>query len=85
MPVTFRGISLPVPARPPGAFSNETYLEGVHTGIFGTYHGFICKTILTEKRGSLLLVTLIYSEAGYAFAWNSANQATSLYDFPRVG
>jgi hypothetical protein len=86
MPVTFRGISLPVPARPPGGFSNVTYLEGgTPKGTFGTYYGFICKTILTEKRGSLLLVTLVYSEAGYAAAFNSTNQGTSLYDFPRIG
>jgi hypothetical protein len=87
MPVTFRGTSLPVPARQPGGFSNVKYAENgsPNGGTFGTYHGFICKTILTEKRGSLLMVTLVYSEAGSAFAFNSLGQATSLYDFPRTG
>ena len=87
MPTTFRGISLPAPARAPGQFSNETYPEsGGIQGTAGEYYGFICKTILTEKRGSLLLVTLTYSEAGFAYSWSgSGNTATNLYYFPRVG
>jgi hypothetical protein len=87
MPVTFRGISLPVPARQPGQFNNVKYAENgsPNGGTFGTYHGFICKTILTEKRGSLLMVTLVYSEAGRASGFNSPGQATTLYDFPRTG
>ena len=86
MPVTFRGIQLPVPARQPGSFDNTINSEiGTTGGIFGLYYGFICKTILTEKRGSLLMVTLVYSEAGYAFAFNSPNQSTLLYDFKSIG
>ena len=84
MPVTFRGISLPAPARAPHQFSNETYNEGIKTGTSGIYYGFICKTILTEKRGSLLLVTLTYSEAGYAYFWDRGN-TVSQYNFPRFG
>jgi hypothetical protein len=87
MPATFRGISLPAPARQPGGFSNVKYAENgsPNGGTFGSYYGFICKTILTEKRGSLLMVTLVYSEAGFASAFNSSGQATSLYYFPRIG
>jgi hypothetical protein len=91
MPATFRGISLPVPARAAGDFSSE-YFDGEtqRAGEFGVYHGFICKTILTEKRGSLLLVTLIFSEAGYASVWNAQDAnglqtASSVYAFPRIG
>ena len=87
MPVTFRGIPLPVPARQPGGFTNVTtdaVAGGPPIGTFGNYYGFICKTILTEKRGALLLVTLVYSEAGYAtFYLNGKPQ--DLYNFPRIG
>ena len=87
MPANIGGISLPSRARPPGGFNNVRYSENgsPNGGTYGAYYGFVCKTILTEKRGSLLLVTLVYSEAGYAFGYNSTNQATSLYEFPRVG
>ena len=86
MPATFQGISLPAPAKQPGGFNNTTHSDiGITGGTFGDYYGFVCKTILTEKRGALLLVTLVYSEAGYAFAYNSTNQATPLYYFPRIG
>ena len=86
MPTTFRGISLPPPARQPHGFNNvRNGPDGSAVGgTSGQYYGFICKTILTERRGSLLLVTLVYSEAGYAFSFNSTNQATSLYEFGRI-
>lgn len=86
MPATFRGISLPIPARQSGGFDNTIRTgTGITGGTFGFYIGFICKTILTEKRGALLLVTLVYSEAGYAFDYNSTNQSTALYSFPAIG
>lgn len=93
MPTSIGGASLPVPARPAGAFTNViqtqsgTIIELI--GSEGEYYGFICKTILTEKRGSLLLVTLIFSEAGYAYKWGAitgnVQTSNSLYYFPRVG
>lgn len=89
MPVTFRGIPLPVPARQPGSGSNVVNNEqGLPNGTTFTYHGFICKTILTEKRGSLLMVTLVYSEAGRAISQNVSGGSvvsTTLYDFPKIG
>ena len=92
MPITLGGISLPALAGRVGHFSDEHIYVGVGpytAGSFGDYFGFVCKTILTEKRGSLLLVTLIFSEAGYAFSWvgtEGSNQTTStLYYFPRIG
>lgn len=88
MPATFRGISLPAPARSAGSFSNETSnVLGKLSGIGGQYNGFVCKTILTEKRGSLLLVTLTYSEAGFAYNWpgNDTNTSVSLYFFAAIG
>ena len=95
MPAAFRGISLPVPAQAPHSFSNVVYQGvgqfggGLPVGTDGTYYGFVCKTILTEKRGSLLLVTLIFSEAGSAL-FNSIisptqSVGTNIYDFPRIG
>lgn len=86
MPATFRGISLPAPVRQPSSFSNVTtdVAGGFPRGTVGSYYGFICKTILTEKRGSLLMVTLVYSEAGIASSLSSG-QSTVLYDFPRTG
>jgi len=95
MPTTLGGASLPVPARGDGSFSderviNELSINPTLVGSGGTYYGFVCKTILTEKRGSLLLVTLVFSEAGFAFTWGGedaqGNQATvSRYYFPRIG
>jgi hypothetical protein len=93
MPATFRGISLPVPANSPSYFSDLRYVDPQNgdyrkVGYEGTYYGFVCKSILTEKRGSLLLVTLIFSEAGFATAYSLSNQivtATRFYDFPRIG
>jgi hypothetical protein len=66
LPLTFRGISLPVPARLPHRFSNVIVSNNFRIGVAGFYYGYVCKTILTEKRGSLLLVTLTFSEAGVA-------------------
>jgi hypothetical protein len=87
MPVTFRGVSLPVPARQPGQFNNVINAENGRPvgGSFGIYYGFICKTILTEKRGNFLMVTLVYSEAGYAFVYNQPSVGTLSYDFSRTG
>ena len=91
MPATFRGISLPVAAKPPHSFSNVGY-DGPNNlpyGEEGNYYGFVCKTILTEKRGSLLLVTLVFSEAGKALRWSVTGETTAsgtyFYDFPVVG
>jgi len=87
MPATFQGISLPAPAKQPGRFTNVTtdaVAGGPPNGTEGTYYGFVCKTILTEKRGALLLVTLVYSEAGNAFDLSSG-KSTILYYFPRIG
>jgi len=95
MPVTFRGISLPVPAKEPHSFSNVVYQGGgpfgggLPVGIDGAYYGFVCKTILTEKRGSLLLVTLTFSEAGRATSYSiislTEGVGTNIYNFPRIG
>jgi hypothetical protein len=93
MPSTFRGISLPIPAKAPHSFSNvvynAVYQTGLPYGVEGDYYGFVCKTILTEKRGSLLLVTLVFSEAGKALqrSITGANtaSATNFYNFPVIG
>jgi hypothetical protein len=88
MPITLGGVSLPAPARPPGEFNDVRYfvVSGIPSvdGSAGEYYGFVCKTILTEKRGSLLLVTLIFSEAGYAFR-PGTEVTTGIYSFPRLG
>ena len=92
MPATFRGISLPVATSGPGTFSNVRYTDPPNSqpyGEEGYYFGFVCKTILTEKRGSLLLVTLVFSEAGRALRWAITGETTAsgryFYDFPLVG
>jgi hypothetical protein len=91
MPATFRGISLPSPARSPHTFSDVVYQggAGLPVGIGGVYYGFVCKTILTEKRGSLLLVTLTFSETGYAINNSLTSPTTStgdfIYNFPKIG
>jgi hypothetical protein len=95
MPATFRGISLPVPASPPISFSNVVYQGGGPTGgglpvgVDGIYYGFVCKTVLTEKRGSLLLVTLTFSEAGKATSYTitspTTGTGTDIYNFPLIG
>jgi len=93
MPATFRGISLPVPALAPGNYSDLRYLDPQNgdyrkVGYDVYYYGFVCKSILTEKRGSLLLATLTFSEAGYAMAYSLSGQnvtGTRFYDFPRIG
>jgi hypothetical protein len=95
MPATFRGISLPAPARGIGYFNDLVYPPtfppnpSIPSGYSGVYSGFVCKTILTEKRGSLLLVTLTFSEAGYADQHGTSSQNTPeiirVYNFPRIG
>ena len=89
MPSDFRGVSLPIPARTPHKFSNiKQGPMGTIIGTAGSYFGFVCRTISTEKRGSLILVTLIYSEAGFAndFGFISGKQSVSLrYNFPKIG
>ena len=90
MPATFRGLSLPVPAKSPHSFSNVTYTEnGLPVGTQGAYTGFVCKSILTEKRGSLLLATLTFSETGiayfYSYTTSTTSQSAFIYNFPRVG
>jgi hypothetical protein len=86
MPVDFRGISLPVPAREPHIFSNLEYPAPNFSpiGQDGVYYGFVCKTILTEKRGSLLLVTLTFSEAGTATQYTPTGGYFQ-YLFPPIG
>jgi hypothetical protein len=95
MPATFRGIYLPSPTKSPHTFSGVVYQGGgtsgggFPVGVDGSYYGFICKTILTEKRGSLLLVTLVFSEAGYAVNHSitspTTGVGTSIYNFPKIG
>lgn len=95
MPASFRGISLPAQAKEPHRFSNVIYQGGGQTGsgfpqgIDGNYYGFVCKSILTEKRGSLLVVTLIFSEAGNAtehvITSPTTGVGTTFYNFPIVG
>lgn len=93
MPASFRGTPLPAQAKEPHSFSNVIYQGGGQTGlpsgIDGFYYGFVCKTILTEKRGSLLLVTLTFSEAGQATLHEITSQTTgagsTFYNFPRIG
>ena len=88
MPITFRGISLPAPVRQAGTitFSGEGG-GGTITGVC-QYYGFVCKTILTEKRGSLLLVTLTFSEAGIAtrqIRTTTSFTNSDYYRFPILG
>lgn len=95
MPASFRGIPLPAQAKEPHYFSNVIYqgggqlTPGFPVGVDGTYQGFVCKTILTEKRGSLLLVTLTFSEAGQALLHEITSPTTGaasfFYNFPRIG
>lgn len=95
MPASFRGISLPAQAKEPHFFSNVIYQGGGQTGvgfpvgIDGNYYGFVCKSISTEKRGSLLVVTLIFSEAGdatlYEITSATTGRGTKFYNFPIVG
>jgi hypothetical protein len=94
MPTAFRGISLPVPTRGPGPFGNQTTYETVdnvgnpvfsYAGIDGQYFGFRCRTILTERRGSLILVTLLFSEAGIKFTYGTGAQTTLIWNFPIFG
>lgn len=82
MPVSFREVYLPVPAREPHHFSNV--IGNIDGGQDGDYFGFVCKTILTEKRGNLLLVTLTFSEAGTATQYTQTG-GYFLYSFPPVG
>jgi len=82
MPSSFRGIKLPTPASQPGSFDytiNQS-ITGYKVGTEATYYGFVCKRVLTERRGSLLLVSIFFSEAGKALDWNG-NTATSLYNY----
>lgn len=88
MPLTFRGVSLPVPARLPHRFSNIIISNNFQLGVDGFYYGYVCKTISTEKRGSLLLVTLTFSEAGSAIDHGiiGGQQAEVVrYNFPKIG
>jgi hypothetical protein len=91
MPTTLNGASLPAPARSPGVFNDVRYFSfpdgsaNYVTGLQMDYFGFVCKTILTEKRGSLLLVTLVFSEAGNAYAPQTGGGRFTLYGFPRLG
>jgi hypothetical protein len=89
MPSSFRGIKLPTPASQPGFFDYTTNQSvenqvGYKIGTEVTYYGFVCKRVLTERRGSLLLVSIFFSEAGRALVWDivqGQNTATSLYNY----
>ena len=76
MPVSFRGFSLPVPARAPFGYTNTT--GGIIRDIFGnitgntgtetianSYFGFICKETTFQRIGGITLFQLIYSESGF--------------------
>jgi len=91
MPLSFRTLAMPTPATQPHSFSNVFINNevGLPSGTSGEYFGFVCKRVSTEKRGSLLLVTLVYSEAGYATNYGITSPATptqtDIYNFPTVG
>ena len=84
MPVIFRDTKLPTPASQPTGIDFTRTEENVKTGLSGTYYGFVCKRVLTERRGALLLVSIFYSEAGIGI---SLGRGTSeiLYNFPIFG
>jgi hypothetical protein len=62
MPPIFRGTLMPIQARQPSAFGDPS-----KNGVHGTYNGFRCKSVRTERRGGLTLYTLSFEEAGQAF------------------
>jgi hypothetical protein len=62
MPSIFRGTLMPIPKRLPGGFGDPS-----KNGIYGSYYGFRCKSVRTERRGGLTLYTLSFEEAGQAF------------------
>ena len=78
MPSTFRGIALPAPAG-----------GNISGAVFTSYYaGFVGKTVLTEKRGSLLLVTVVFSEAGRLSIKSGSGAGTvfaTAYNYPIVG
>jgi hypothetical protein len=88
MPTVLNGISLPSPARSAGSFNNVQLIEdgsgSILYGSVGEYYGFVCKKVLTEKRGSLLLVTLVFSEAGFANKYQRT-ALVNIYNFPIIG
>ena len=63
MPSIFRGTLMPIPKRLPGAFGDPS-----KNGFYGSYYGFRCKSVRTERRGGLTLYTLSFEEAGQAFS-----------------
>lgn len=76
MPKSFRGVSLPVPARAPFGYTNTTggyrrdilgnIIENTPTEtVTNNYYGFICKETTFERIGGVTLFKLIYSESGY--------------------
>jgi hypothetical protein len=62
MPDRFRQAQMPIPKAKPGGFGDPS-----KNGVYGTYYGFRCKSVRTERRGGLTLYTLIFEEAGFAF------------------
>jgi len=62
MPSIFRGTLMPIPKRLPGAFGDPS-----KNGVYGSYYGFRCKSVRTERRGGLTLYTLSFEEAGFAY------------------
>lgn len=62
MPDRFRQTQMPIPKAKPFAFGDPS-----KNGVYGTYQGFRCKSVRTERRGGLTLYTLIFAEAGFAF------------------
>ena len=89
IPVIFRNTKLPTPASQPKAFDfTRTSENGLKNGTFGSYYGFVCKRVSTERRGALLLASVFYSEAGLAVSLGvsgGAQTSSILYDFPIYG
>jgi len=86
MPEVFRNTRLPTPTSKPKSLDATTTIEGGFVqGLDGSYYGFVCKRIITERRGALILVSLFYSEAGFAVELRGANPNGFLYNFPVYG
>lgn len=69
MPLTFRGVTLPVPARTPfsnsGSTDNNPGQNTGSRGFFIYYDGFIRKEITFQRIGGVSLFKLIFAESGY--------------------
>lgn len=96
MPSSFRGIKLPTPVSQPKFFDYTINQggdpdipgSGYKIGTSGFYNGFVCKRVLTERRGSLLLVSIYFSEAGLATNFDTRDGvqiASEAYQFSIYG